>query len=257
MPITVSQAHQKLINSELMTAISSSTLSGRTIAVTGASKGIGLGIVELLSAQGASVIAGARDVNNVQVEGAIFLPLDVTDETSVRAFADAAIQAGANALVNNAGVGNFKPVQDITLEDYRRVMDTNVLGTILMTRAFIPHFQYLHATGKQTGQVVNVTSDVSSRTFAEGGLYTASKHAQRAITRALAYEGEQYGLRVTEIRPGIVDTYFSGGKPGNPQNAAYMKPSDIAQAVLYALSAPQHLRVDEIMLHPVAQDVAF
>lgn len=235
---------------------SSFPLSGRVVAVTGASKGIGLGIVERLVAQGASVVAGARDVSNVERDGAVFLPLDVTSEESVAEFAQAAMSASVDSLVNNAGVGSFMPVQQITIEEYRRVMDTNVLGTILMTKALVPHFQYRHAEGR-VSHLINITSDVSTRTFAGGALYTASKYAQRAVTHALAHEGHAYGLRVTEVRPGMVDTYFNDSQQGDPEKAAWLKPADIANAVAYALSVPEHVRVDEILLHPVVQDVAY
>ena len=227
-------------------------LQGRVVAVTGASKGIGLGVVRRLTAEGATVIGGARDVSGAACEGATFLPLDVTDAGSVDAFAEQAIRAGVDALVNNAGVGLFKPVQDITEAEYRRVMDTNVLGTLLTTRALLPHFQ---ALGR--GQVVNLTSDVSARTFDTGALYTASKYAQRAVTQALAYEGHAYGLRVTEIRPGMVDTFFGDTQQGEDYKADWLKPEDVAGAVLYALSAPAHVRIDEVLLHPVVQDIAF
>ncbi|WP_256566008.1 SDR family oxidoreductase [Deinococcus sp. QL22] len=122
-------------------------LSGRVVAVTGASKGIGWALVQALAAAGATVIGGARDVTGLELPGAIFLPLDVTDETSVSAFAEAATQAGVDSLVNNAGVGSFLPVQDITPAEYHRVMDTNVLGTLLVTRALIGQFQARHAGG--------------------------------------------------------------------------------------------------------------
>ena len=234
----------------------SSSLLGRTVAVSGASKGIGLGIAQLLTTHGAHVIGGARDVSGLEVPGAEFLTLDVTDEASVERFAARCVGAGVDALVNNAGVGVFKPVEAITPEDYRRVMDTNVLGTLLLTRALLPHFQARHAAG-QSSAVVNITSDVSARTFAGGALYTASKYAQRAITQALAYEGHAYGLRVTEIRPGMVDTFFADSQPGEAHKAAWLKPEDVAGAVLYALSAPAHVRVDEVLLHPVVQDMAF
>ncbi|GAA5532722.1 SDR family oxidoreductase [Deinococcus aluminii] len=232
------------------------TLAGRVVAVTGASKGIGWAVVEALTARGAQVVAGARDVSGLSRTGAAFYPLDVTDEASVGAFAEAAVQAGVDALVNNAGVGSFQPVEEITLEEYRRVMDTNVLGTLLVTRALIPHFRERHARGEGS-QVVNVTSDVSARTFATGALYTASKYAQRAVTQALAAEGQGYGLRVTEIRPGMVDTFFAGSVQGEAHKAAWLRPADVADAVVYALTAPTHARVDEVLLHPVVQEVAF
>ncbi|WP_231557257.1 SDR family oxidoreductase [Deinococcus sp. YIM 77859] len=231
-------------------------LRGRVIAVTGASKGIGWAVTQALTAQGARVIAGARDVGGLQLDGAEFWRLDVTDEASVDAFARAAVRAGVDALVNNAGVGSFQPVEEITPAEYRRVMDTNVLGTLLVTRGLIPHFRERYARGEGS-QVVNVTSDVSARTFAGGALYTASKYAQRAVTQALAYEGRAYGLRVTEIRPGMVDTFFAGSVQGAAHKAGWLRPDDVADAVLYALTAPLHARIDEVLLHPVEQDVVF
>ncbi|EYB66731.1 short-chain dehydrogenase/reductase SDR [Deinococcus phoenicis] len=231
-------------------------LAGRVVAVTGASKGIGWAVAEALAAQGARVIGGARDVGGLSLDGSAFHPLDVTDEASVQAFAEAAVRAGVDALVNNAGVGSFAPVEEITPEEYRRVMDTNVLGTLLVTRALIPHFRERHARGAGS-QVVNVTSDVSGRTFGTGALYTASKYAQRALTQALAHEGHGYGLRVTEIRPGMVDTFFADTVQGEAHKAAWLRPADVADAVLYALTAPVHARIDEVLLHPVVQEVAF
>ncbi|MVN86618.1 SDR family NAD(P)-dependent oxidoreductase [Deinococcus sp. HMF7620] len=232
------------------------SLQGRVVAVTGASKGIGLALVRALAAQGAAVLGGARDVSGLQETGVTFQALDVSDPASVAAFASACREAGVDALVNNAGVGTFKPVQDITPEDYRRVMDTNVLGTILTTGALVAHFQARYGAG-QGSQVVNVTSDVSGRTFAGGALYTASKFAQRAVTHALAYEGQAYGLRVTEIRPGMVDTYFGDTQQGEAHKAAWLRPEDVADAVVYALTAPAHVRIDEVLLHPTVQEVAY
>lgn len=231
-------------------------LTGRVVAVTGASRGIGLAVAQALAGQGAWVIAGARNVAGLVLERAQFVPLDVTDEASAAAFARVAAAAGVDTLVNNAGVGSFQPVEAIRMEEYRRVMDTNVLGTLLVTGALIGHFRERYARGLGS-QVVNVTSDVSARTFAQGALYTASKHAQRAITQALAHEGQAYGLRVTELRPGRVDTAFGGGHRSPQEKAARLRPADVASAVLYVLSAPSQVRIDEVLLHPAPQDVAF
>jgi NADP-dependent 3-hydroxy acid dehydrogenase YdfG len=234
----------------------SKPLAGRTIAVTGASRGIGLAIVEALASKGAAVIGGARDIAGLHVDGVSFVVLDVCSEESMQAFANAAISAGVDTLINNAGVGAFSAIEDISVDDYRRVMDTNVLGIVLACRYFVPQFKSRHAAGASS-QVINITSDVSNRTFAHGGLYTASKYAQRALTRALAHEGEAFGLRVTEVRPGMTDTYFNGQVPGSPERASHLKPEDIADAVLYALTAPDRVRVDEVLVHPVSQSVVF
>jgi len=231
-------------------------LAGRVVAVTGASRGIGLAIVELLAANGALVIGGARSIAGLHVDGARFVSLDVASEASAQEFAATAVSAGVDTLVNNAGIGAFSPVDQISVADYRRVMDTNVLGFILTARGFVPHFRRRHEKGLGS-QIVNITSDVSSRTFPNGGLYTASKFAQRALTRALAYEGKSYGLRVTEVRPGLTDTYFNGNTPGKRERRLDLKSADVAQAVLYAVSAPPHVRIDEVLVHPASQDVVF
>ncbi|HMM66344.1 MAG TPA: SDR family NAD(P)-dependent oxidoreductase [Dokdonella sp.] len=231
-------------------------LAGRSVAVTGASRGIGLAIVALLADNGARVIGGARTIDGIHVDGVRFIELDVTSESSAEEFAQAAISADADTLVNNAGVGSFAPLEDILVSDYRRVMDTNVLGMILATRCLVPHFRARHARGLGS-QVINITSDVSNRTFAHGGLYTASKYAQRALTRALAHEGAGYGLRVTEVRPGMTDTCFNGNTPGSTERALDLRPGDVAASVLHALCAPAHVRIDEVLVHPTRQDVAF
>lgn len=225
----------------------------RTFVVTGASKGIGLAIVDALASRGARVFAGARDVSGLGPrQGTTFVSLDVTDESSVRAFAAVAIAADASVLVNNAGVGLFGGLESITVEDYRRVMDTNVLGTLLPSRELWSHFR-----ARGDGRIINVTSDVSDRTFSGGALYTASKFAQRAMTRAMAYEGHAHGIRVTEIRPGLVDTAFGGSEANTERKRAWLRPTDVVDSVLHAVSAPAHVRIDEIVLHPHAQEVVF
>ena len=231
-------------------------LVGRVIAVTGASRGIGCAIAELLHDAGAKVIAGARTPHDFARERIVSVGLDVCDEASVREFAQLAIESRVDSLVNNAGIGVFGAIEDANIEDYRKVFDTNVLGTLLATKHFIPEFKRRHARGLAS-RLVNITSDVSARTFAGGAIYTASKHAQRALTQTAAWEGERFGLRVTEIRSGMTDTYFNGNTPGRPDRAGHLRAHDVAQAVLYALSAPPHVRVDELVLHPTAQPVVF
>jgi NADP-dependent 3-hydroxy acid dehydrogenase YdfG len=231
-------------------------LAGRVVAVTGASPGNGMAIAQVLHAAGAQVVAGARQMPEPALPGIGFALLDVTDEGSVQAFARRAIEAGADSLVNNAGVGVFGPLETAAVEDYRRVFDTNVLGTLLATRHFLPAFRGRNARGLSS-HLVNVTSDVSTRTFAHGAIYAASKHAQRALTQTAAHEGQHFGLRVTEIRPGMTDTHFNASTPGAPERAGHLRAHDVAQAVLYALAAPAHVRVDEVIVHPTVQPVVY
>lgn len=234
-----------------------SPLAGRVVAVTGASRGIGWAVAELLHRGGARVLAGARQCPQFPAGAAITTAvLDVTLESSVQAFAEQAAAAGVDTLVNNAGIGVFGLLEHAGVEDYRRVFDTNVLGTLLATKWFVPEFRRRHARGL-CSQLVNITSDVSTRTFAGGALYAASKHAQRALTQVAAREGAAYGLRVTEIRPGMTDTHFGDHTPGHPERALHLRPQDVARAVLQALSAPPHVRVDEIVVHPAVQPVEY
>jgi NADP-dependent 3-hydroxy acid dehydrogenase YdfG len=210
----------------------------------------------MLAVSGARVIAGARQRPEGDGSMVIATTLDVADEASVQAFAELAVKLGVDTLVNNAGTGFFGLMEDATVDDYHRVMNTNVLGTLLVTRSLIPEFRRRHQRGLRS-QLVNVTSDVSARTFPGGSIYTASKHAQRALTQTTAHEGESYGLRVTEVRPGMTDTHFNGRTPGDPERSQHLRPDDVASAILYALAAPQHLRVDEIVVHPTVQPVVF
>lgn len=231
-------------------------LKDRVVAITGASRGIGRAIAEMLHEAGAKVIAGARVLPDFGSSAMICVELDVTNEESVSNFARLAAAAGADSLINNAGIGIFGPIESIDPDSYRSVFDTNVLGMLLTTKHFTPHFKQRFASGL-TSHVVNITSDVSSRTFPGGAIYTASKHAQRAICQTTAREGETYGLRVTEIRPGMTDTFFNGGNPGSPERSTQLKPHDIARSVLFALASPPHARVDEITVHPTSQPVSF
>jgi NAD(P)-dependent dehydrogenase (short-subunit alcohol dehydrogenase family) len=230
------------------------------VAVTGASRGIGLAVATQLATLGARVLAGARSLAPAPHPLIHLQHLDVTDEASVQAFAHAAAALGVDALVCNAGVGSFAPIEDATVQEYRRIFDTNVLGTLLPCRAFMPLWRQRHAgpagEAPVRSRVIIVTSDVSTRSFAGGALYAGSKHAQRALAQALAHEGQAWGLGVTEIRPGLTDTHFNGQVAGRPEAASHLRPEDVAAAVAHALSAPAHARIDEIVLHPVSQPVA-
>ena len=231
-------------------------LENATVVVTGASRGIGRALALRLARAGAYVIAGARDRNDLErladEHDAIRAhDLDVRDPASVEAFCAYALHPGpVNALVNNAGVGVFAPVEELTLEQWDRVFEVNVRGTFLMTQALLPS---LRAHG---GHVVNVTSDVSARTFANGSLYTASKHAQRAFTRALQMELAGDGVRVTEVRPGVVATHFADGTPRPPSLDA-LSAEDVADTIVYALTRPDRMRLDEIHFHPQGQTPEF
>jgi NADP-dependent 3-hydroxy acid dehydrogenase YdfG len=231
-------------------------LQDRTVVVTGASRGIGRAVALRLAFAGAHVVAGARDAADLERLSAEHdnlraHVLDVRDPGSVAAFcAFAQDPEPVDALVNNAGIGVFGPIEQLRVEDWDRVFEVNVRGTFLMTRALLPSIR------ARRGHVVNVTSDVSARTFADGSLYTASKHAQRAFTRALQMEVAGDGVRVTEVRPGVVATHFADGSP-RPAGMDALSPDDVADAIVYALTRPDRMRLDEIHFHPHGQTPEF
>ncbi|MEM7738213.1 MAG: SDR family oxidoreductase [Deinococcota bacterium] len=230
------------------------SLTGKTAVVSGATRGIGRAVSVRLAQLGATVYAGARSEDdlsklaqeNNNIHGHV---LDVANPASIQAFAEA-VNSDVSILVNNAGVGVFKPVENISLDEWNRVFDVNVRGTFLLTQAFLTSIKH------HQGQIINVTSDVSARTFANGSLYTASKYAQRAFTQALQMEVQPHGVRVTEVRPGVVATHFGDSDPQAVDESA-LSPEDVADAIIYALTRPARMRMDELLFHPSGQAVEF
>jgi NADP-dependent 3-hydroxy acid dehydrogenase YdfG len=224
--------------------------------VTGASAGIGEATARALARAGYRVAIGAR--RRARLErlaseiGAVAHPLDVTDEASVESFAAAV--GPADVLVNNAGLSRrLDPLVDARTADWAAMYETNVLGAMRVARAFLPR---LVASGD--GHLVNLGSISSFEVYPGGAGYTASKHALRALTRTLRLELLGQPVRVTEISPGLVETEFSRVRfDGDAERAAAvyrgMTPlvaEDVAECILWALSRPPHVNVDEIVVRP-------
>ncbi|GAB2176478.1 SDR family NAD(P)-dependent oxidoreductase [Dongia sp. agr-C8] len=189
-----------------------SDLAGKVAVVTGASKGIGASIAKELASAGASVVvnyAAAKDdaervVASIKQKGgkAVAVQGDVSKEADVkRLFAETTKAFGAvDVLVNNAGVYAFQSLEDFTETEYRRQYDTNVLGPLLATKEAVAHFN-----GKG-GSVINVSSVVSTKAFPQTSVYSGTKGALDALTRALAAELGPRKIRVNTIAPGGVNT---------------------------------------------------
>ena len=234
----------------------------RCVVVTGASSGIGAATARRLAAAGYSVVGGARRVDAVreilEPLGGRALPLDVTDDASVAGFVG---ELGAvDVLVNNAGLSlGLTPVAEGSIEDWRTMYETNVLGVLRLSRVLIPS---LVASGD--GHLVNVGSIAGFETYPGGGGYTASKHALRALTRTLRQELLGEPVRVTEISPGLVETEFSLVRfRGDRDQAAAvyrglqpLTAEDVAECVLWALERPPHVNIDEIVVRPRDQATA-
>ncbi|WP_298169408.1 SDR family NAD(P)-dependent oxidoreductase [Acidithiobacillus sp.] len=227
--------------------------------VTGASSGIGAAAARLLAAQGYRVILGARRLERLQVLatelGGEAILLDVTDAASVAAFA-AQLPLGIDVLVNNAGGAlGLESLANLNEAHWQDMWQSNVLGLARMTKALYPN---LLRASSGIGHVVNIGSVAAHETYVGGGGYTACKHAVRAITETMRAEWLGQPLRVTEIDPGLVETEFSLVRfDGDAERAASvyvgMEPlvaADIADAILWAVTRPAHVNIDEIIIKP-------
>ena len=190
------------------------------------------------------------------------MALDVTDKESIEAFVRAVSKkfGRIDVLVNNAGGAlGLAPIEKASDEDWIGMWQVNVLGLMWMTRACLPMLRKA-----KHGHVVNIGSIAGFETYKGGAGYTAAKHAVRAITRTLRLELNGEPIRVTEIDPGLVETEFSVVRFHGDRKAAKavyegMKPlsaEDIADCVVFAVTRPPHVDIDEIVVRPVAQATA-
>jgi 3-hydroxy acid dehydrogenase / malonic semialdehyde reductase len=236
-----------------------SSLEGKTAIVTGASSGIGRATAKALAADGVRVAAGARRADRLEDlgEGTIGLPLDVTDPESCTAFVRRAVAelGGLDVVVNAAGLALGRdPFDKSAEEDERVVLETNVNGLIRMTRLALPHF----ADG---GHIVLIGSVAGRQAYPNGALYVTSKFAVRGFAYALREDLLGRPIRITTVDPGLVETDFSRVRfRGDEEQAGAvyegveaMKPEDIAECILFTLTRPQHVNVDELVVKALAQ----
>ncbi|KNH18800.1 oxidoreductase [Arthrobacter sp. ZBG10] len=235
----------------------------RAALVTGASTGIGEATVRALRAQGWTVFAVARRADRLaalqDATGAIAVPADITADDDVsRLVAHVTAAGGIDTLINIAGgARGADRIADAGTEDWEWMYQVNVVGTMKLTRAFLP---MLRATGQ--GTVLNLTSTAGLVAYEGGGGYNAAKFAQHAMTGALRLEEAEHNVRVIEVAPGLVYTEeFALNRLGDEAAAAKVyqgveKPltaDDVADVVRYAVSAPHHVNLDQIVIRPVAQ----
>jgi NADP-dependent 3-hydroxy acid dehydrogenase YdfG len=230
-------------------------LEGKTAIVTGASSGIGAAIARALAAEGARVAGGARRAGQLETE--VKLELDVTDRASCERFvADAVAELGGiDLLVNNAGLGLGRdPFDAGSEEDEETVLETNVHGLLRMTRLCLPHI-------RDGGHIVNMGSIAGRQPYENAAVYIASKYAVRGFTYALREDLLGRPIHLTTVDPGLVETNFSRVRfRGDEEKAAAvyanvepLRPEDVAECVVFALTRPPHVNVDELVIKALAQ----
>jgi NADP-dependent 3-hydroxy acid dehydrogenase YdfG len=242
------------------------TKSKPVAVVTGASSGIGAATAKALAARGYRVVAGARRVDRVRKvvgDSNDAMHLDVTDKRSVEEFVRAVEKRyrHIDVLVNNAGGAlGLTPIADASDDDWISMWQTNVLGLMYVTRACLPLLRKA-----RHGHIVNIGSIAGFETYKGGAGYTAVKHAVRAISRTLRLELNGEPIRVTEVAPGLVETEFSvvrfhGDSKAAKAVYAGLKPltaDDVADCIVFAVTRPPHVDIDEIVIRPVAQATSF
>ena len=232
-----------------------SALAGKVAVVTGGSRGIGFAIAETLLRQGASVAisgtakthldAALRALEEHSKDRIIAVQSDVRNYTDVDTLMNAAAAkfGGLDILVNNAGVGVFRSVAETTVEEWHRVLDTNLSGVFYCCHSAIPHFKR-----RGGGWIINISSLASKNAFVNGGVYCASKSALNAFSETLMQEVRYDGIRVAYVLPGSVNTGFGG--LSNTKSEWALMPEDVAQAVVDLVVFPARSLPSRVEIRP-------
>ena len=235
-------------------------LAGRSAIVTGGSRGIGLATAIALRSAGARVMICGRSAKaldtaaerivtataSAQVGRVVTAVADVSDPEQAQRLVESAVaQLGAvDILINNAGVGRFSPLVDLSVEDWCETVDTNLSGVFYCCRAAIPAMK--RGGG---GWIINVSSLAGKHPFAGGAAYCASKAGLNAFTESLMQEVRHDGIRVSCVLPGSVDTEFGGNEPSDDAGWK-LAPSDVAQTVVDLLRHPPRSLPSRVELRP-------
>jgi NADP-dependent 3-hydroxy acid dehydrogenase YdfG len=230
-----------------------SGLEGSVAIVTGSSKGIGRAVALALAQQGVTVVLAARNsalLSGVEQEitaaggTAAAIPTDVTSEHAVEhLIAETRKRFGRiDILINNAGVGIFSNVADMPLESFDQMMNVNLKGVFLCSRAVLPSMK-----SQQHGEIINVASLAGKNSFAGGSVYSATKWGLIGFSRSLMLEVREFNVRVITIAPGSVNTGFADKERNDEM---IIQPEDVADTVIFALSMPSRVNVSEIDIRP-------
>ena len=245
-------------------------LDDKVAIVTGASSGIGAATARALAAEGAAVVLAARRKDRLEalkeeIEGggrALVVETDVTSRADVRRLADETKEAFGriDLLVNNAGLMPLSYVKNLHVDEWEQMVDVNIKGVLFATAAVIPTM-----LEQGSGHVVNVSSVAGRRAFVGGAVYAATKFAVRAFSDGVRLElAPKHHIRVTTIEPGAVATELTDHTTDEELKEAtkerfesmrILESEDIARAILYAVTAPPHVNINEVLVMPTEQRV--
>ena len=243
-------------------------IEGKVVVITGASSGLGESTARHLAELGATVVLGARRVDRIDAlareltangQQALAVQTDVTDRVQVQRLVDAAIArfGRIDVMINNAGLMPHSPLERLKIDDWDRMIDVNLKGVLYGIAAALPPMQ-----AQKSGHIINVSSVAGHKVRPGGAVYSATKHAVRALSEGLRQEVKPYNIRTTVISPGAVDTELPNSIT-EPDVAANMRkiyevavPADaFARAVAYAMGQPDDIDINEILFRPTKQEV--
>ncbi len=227
-------------------------LDGEVALVTGAGRGIGKAVAEMLAGAGAHVVCAARTETEIAATAdsicaaggkASHYPCDVSKEKQVTEMFQRVRKKlrRVDILVNNAGLGIFGELSQFKTDDFERLVDVNLRGTFLACREAMQIM-----TKQKSGYIINVSSVMGFRGYENQSIYAAAKHGVMGMTKSLAVEAQEHGIRVSAILPGGVDTDMAHQARPDLDPSILMQPEDIAQAVEYLLSLSDRAAVDQI-----------
>jgi NADP-dependent 3-hydroxy acid dehydrogenase YdfG len=241
-------------------------INDKVVVITGASSGLGEATARRLAREGAKLVLGARRLERLQtLAGELSLgdeavvQTDVTDYEQVRRLVDHAVQTHGrvDAIINNAGLMPLSPLEALKVEDWDRTIDVNLKGVLYGIAAVLPHMKE-----QQGGHVINVSSVAGHTVNPGGAVYSATKYGVRVISEALRQEVKPYNIRTTVISPGAVATELPGSvtEPDVAENVNTLYESvavsadSFASMVLFAMSQPEDVDVNEILFRPTRQE---
>jgi NADP-dependent 3-hydroxy acid dehydrogenase YdfG len=243
-------------------------VEGKVVVITGASSGLGEAAARLLADEGAMVVLGARREERIRAvadeltrrgEKALAIPTDVTRRDQVQRLVEGAVEAYGqiDVLINNAGLMPLSPLDRLKVDEWDRMIDVNLKGVLYGIAAALPHMQR-----RKSGHIINVSSVAGHKVRAGGSVYAATKHAVRALSEGLRQEVKPYNIRTTVISPGVVLSELPNTASDPDVSANLQKmyaelgiPADsFARAVVFAMSQPEDVDVNEILFRPTRQE---
>ena len=244
-------------------------INGKVVLITGASSGLGEATARHLSANGATVVLGARRIERLQALAAelqandgkaLAIELDVTRRQAVQQFVDSALQAfgRVDVMINNAGLMPSSPLERLKIDDWDRMIDVNIKGVLYGIAAVLPQMKL-----QKSGHIINVSSVAGHKVPAGGAVYAATKHAVRALSEGLRQEVKAYNIRTTVISLGAIATELPASVTEADVSERFhtfyaqvaIAPDSFARAVAYAVSQPDDIDINEILFRPTKQEL--